>query len=414
MAVTTLPYMQSSATDGVPASTGTSGTTGSGAMTAAQAAAIQAAVQQAISQTGGNSTSATYGDNLEQDLSGTGAFDASQLSALDDSSFLDNLTSSSDGYQNVGGGNTSAFTSEGTSALDQALSQAATNDSPTAISQSAYGTPAQVASAQPLPYSAFGSIPQVSPTYTAPATASTVNDPLAYGGMDQSTINQYENAVQQSLDPTFAQQQSQLEQQEAASGIFNSSANSQNLTNLQGQQGATLAGAYAPIISSAQTGQQQALSQNAAAGNTTNLANAGAATTANTFNATAANDATAANAATQLGITQSDENNYNSFENTLLGLGATQGGNVYENYLSSLNPQAVTAGATSTLGQGATNATNAATNAGNNTNTGGLSSSIANVFSGLGNGGGSSSSGIGSFSDSDITAAAGDNEAALG
>lgn len=241
-------------------------------------------------------------------------------------------------------------------------------------SASSFGTPQQIAQAQPLPFSSFGSIPQIAPTYTTPAM-----NPDANPMMDQGMMNQYEAMVQRSLDPTFQAQQQAQDESLASRGIFNSTAAQDAQTQLQGTQSATLAGAYAPIIQTGMTGQQSAASQNANAANS-----------ANAFNATAANEATAGNAATQLGITQGDQSNYNAFEAALLGQGATQGGNVFQNYLSSFQPQGA---ALNTLGQGATTATNAATTAGAGVDSSGLSSAITNVFSGLGSGGGKATGG---------------------
>ena len=263
-----------------------------------------------------------------------------------------------------------------------------------------FGNPA---GAQPLPFSSFGSIPQISPTFTQPATIDpnvgapgTVNDPDANPMMNQGTINQYEQAVQQSLAPTFQQQQQAQDQAMAARGIFNSSAAQDAQTQLQGTQSATLAGAYAPIISSAQTGQQQAASQNAAQGTAADttgfnayeqnlLANQNAATGANTFNATAANQATAGNAATQLGIEQGDQSQYNAFEQALLGYGNQTGQSELGALLNSYSPTG-----SNILGAGATSAGNAASSALQNYNGSGLSNSISNVFSGLGNAGNNS------------------------
>ena len=287
-----------------------------------------------------------------------------------------------------------------TAPAGSAAPTAAPAASGSSLTNSMFGNPA---AAQPLPFSAFGSIPQISPTFTQPATIDpnvgapgTVNDPDANPMMNQGTINQYEQAVQQSLAPTFQQQQQAQDQAMAARGIFNSSAAQDAQTQLQGTQSATLAGAYAPIISSAQTGQQQAASQNAAQGTAADttgfnayeqnlLANQNAATGANTFNATAANQATAGNAATQLGIEQGDQSQYNAFEQALLGYGNQTGQSELGALLNSYSPTG-----SNILGAGATSAGNAASSALQNYNGSGLSNSISNVFSGLGNAGNNS------------------------
>ena len=293
----------------------------------------------------------------------------------------------------------------GTAATDPTAAASSGTAAPAAANP-LFGNPA---SAQPLPFSSFGSIPQISPTFTQPATidpgaAGTPNtaftgavlDPAAFGGMGQGMIDQYEAAIQQSLAPTFQQQQQAQDQAMAARGIFNSSAAQDAQTQLQGTQSATLAGAYAPIISSAQTGQQQAASQNAAQGTAADttgfnayeqnlLANQNAATGANTFNATAANQATAGNAATQLGIEQGDQSQYNAFEQALLGYGNQTGQSELGALLNSYSPTG-----SNILGAGATSAGNAASSALQNYNGSGLSNSISNVFSGLGNAGNNS------------------------
>ena len=225
--------------------------------------------------------------------------------------------------------------------------------------------------------------------------------------INQGTINQYEQAVQQSLAPTFQQQQAQ-DQAMAARGIFNSSAAQDAQTQLQGTQSATVAGAEAPVIAQQQGGQLAALSQNAGAGTAANsqnasalntsdltgfnayetnlLANQNAATGANTFNATAANQATAGNAATQLGVTQGDQSAYDAFEQALLGYGNQYGQAGFGAQLNSYSPTG-----SNILGAGATSAGNAASSALQNYNGSGLSNSISNVFAGLGNAGNSTS-----------------------
>lgn len=316
--------------------------------------------------------------------------------------------------------------------------------------------------AQPLPFSAFGSIPQIAPTFTAPATIdpnavgtapasavgpfgqmpnSTVADPGAMGaaGVDPNAAagfaNQFEQAVAKSLQPTFQSQQQAQDEAMAARGIFNSTAAQDQQTQLQEAQGATLAGAQAPIIqagfnaaeSNAQQNaaqQQQSLAASyaakVAAGQQTSaqeqaayaatyganvsgaeqtssqaqqsgltsynayeqalLANQAAANNANTYNATAANQATAGNAATQLGVTQGDQSNYNAFEQALLGYGNQLGQAGYGALLNSYSPTG-----SNILGAGASTAGNAAAGAAAGYNGSGLSNAISNVFAGLPN-----------------------------
>lgn len=133
-----------------------------------------------------------------------------------------------------------------------------TNTDPASVT----GNPQQIAGLAPKPIQDFGGTPQVAPTYADP------NQNPAY-------INAYEQLTQQSLEPYFQQQQMQLQESDAARGIQNTGAAGYLQGNLLGQQGATLAGAYAPIVQQGYGYTQQDIQGNQQAANQAATQNAG-------------------------------------------------------------------------------------------------------------------------------------------
>lgn len=202
------------------------------------------------------------------------------------------------------------------------------------------GTPyqpsaSQVAATAPLGLQSFGALGQVTPTYVNPANA-------------QNYYTQYANMLQQSMQPTFNQQDQALQAQIMGSGLQNSGAAPQLLNNLYGQQSSTLAGQDAPFLSQAFGYQQNADTANAAYGNQASLYNAGAYNTA-------------------LGGNQST---YNNYLNTLLGLGSGQSSGLLSQYLGTYEPSSEALGAFGSTATGAQNVygdvySNAATNQAN-------------------------------------------------
>lgn len=163
--------------------------------------------------------------------------------------------------------------------------------------------PGNIAATAPLPYQAFGSVAQVNPTYVDPANA-------------QGYYGQYAQLLQSAMDPYFAQQQQQLTSDLRARGIQNSGAAGYLEGNLLGQQGATLAGQEAPLLSQAFGYNQQADMANAGYGNAASLYNANA----------------------YSGAVDKNYSAYNNYLNELFGLGASNYGALQGAYLNSFGP----------------------------------------------------------------------------
>ena len=204
-----------------------------------------------------------------------------------------------------------------------------TNAATTASGGTASGLPtaSNVLGAAPQPLQAFGGIPQVNPTYADP------NQNLGYA-------QAYQQLMDQSLQPTFQAQDQSEQDQLAARGISSSGA-AQDLTNqLYQGQGATVAGANAPIVQQAYSNTQQDITGNVAS------ANAAANTNASYYN-----EALTGNA-----------NTYNNYLQTLEGQGYNTGNEELVAYLNSFNPSS---GVTSAY----------------NTATGGVTGAASNAFS---------------------------------
>ena len=203
----------------------------------------------------------------------------------------------------------------------------ATNAATTASGGTASGLPtaSNVLGAAPQPLQAFGGIPQVNPTYADP------NQNLGYA-------QAYQQLMDQSLQPTFQAQDQSEQDQLAARGISSSGA-AQDLTNqLYQGQGATVAGANAPIVQQAYSNTQQDIANNQGYANAASNTNAGYYNEALTGNA----------------------NTYNNYLQTLEGQGYNTGNEELVAYLNSFDPSS---GVTSAYNTATGGVTGAATNA---------------------------------------------------
>jgi hypothetical protein len=158
----------------------------------------------------------------------------------------------------------------------------------------------------PLPYQAFGAIPQINPYLVQP------------GDIGQF-LPGYSGAVNQAEQPFFQQQSDRLNQDLQSRGIFNSGAANAAQGNLLAQQYATTLGQSLPFA-------QQDI-----------MGNVGA-----------QNQANAANAATYGQITSGNQSLYNNFLNQLYGGNIGYGGGLLQSYLGSYDPSLYTG----LLGQG--------------------------------------------------------------
>jgi hypothetical protein len=195
-------------------------------------------------------------------------------------------------------------------------------------------TAAQVAALAPPSVTQFGALPSVDPTY---ANAATV-DP----NQNKQYIQQYEQLMQQSLQPTFAQQDQQLQDSNAARGISSSGAAGYLQGNLLGQQGATLAGADAPIVQQGYGYTQQDIAQNQANQQQVNVGNAAA-----------SNAADNTNAGYYAAAVGSNQSAYDQFLSQLYGTGAGLSGTEESAYLNSFGPNTGVQGDINTAEAGA-------------------------------------------------------------
>ena len=309
---------------------------------------------------------------------------------------------------------TKAATPAPAQTTNQLATAAATGDPSAAATQAATQnfapTAAQLASYQPATFSQFGTLPTVNAatynsssynptTYNAQNAQAATVDPASA----QQYLNQNENLLATANAPTFARQLESNNEQLAGRGIFNSGAAQQSQNDLEASQDAVIANAEQPLVSQAMANQQSDVTQNAGYQQQTGLANQDAQNTARSSNAAAYNAAGQYNAGNQqsanaanadatnlmnqynannyLNTTNTDESNYNNYQQYLLNSGLDTGNSLTGAYLNTYAPANSTA--LSTLGQGATNATNAYGNAQQSTGSGlaGASSAFGNALS---------------------------------
>lgn len=108
----------------------------------------------------------------------------------------------------------------------------------------------------------FGTLGYVNPSYVNPQQS-------------QQYMDQYEQLVSKGLQPTFQQEDQQLQDSNAARGISNSGAASYLQSDLLGEQAGVVAGAQAPIVSQGYGYTQQDLQGNQQAANAASFYNAG-------------------------------------------------------------------------------------------------------------------------------------------
>lgn len=166
----------------------------------------------------------------------------------------------------------------------------------------------QLSSFAPAPYSDFGAVPYITPTYMQAAQA----NPADQSGY----LRQFEQLLGSSLAPQYQHATQGLDQDLAARGIFNSGAGVQAHNDLDNQFFGTAAGAMEPLVS-----------QFAGYNQDTQMADLANRQGANQYNAGVANTATAANAGAYGNTVASDQSNYNAFLNQLMqyGMGISQG-----------------------------------------------------------------------------------------
>ncbi len=188
----------------------------------------------------------------------------------------------------------------------------------------------------PLPYQAFGAIPQVA-------------------GIDPGAIGQYlpgfASATAAAMEPQFKQQSDALNSDLASRGIFNSGAANASQGNLLSQQFGQVLGQSLPYAQQDVVGNQQ-----------TN----------------------AANAAMYGNITQGNQNLYNNWQNQLYGGNLGYGNQLAGGYMNTFDPS----GAGNLIGQGMGNASGAYQNAYNQGlgAAGPLGSAFTDIFSKWGGG----------------------------
>lgn len=190
-------------------------------------------------------------------------------------------------------------------------------------------SPGNIGATAPAPYQAFGSIPQIDPTYYSAALA----DPF----QQQQYLKQYDTLYTKGLQPFFNQQQLGLSQDLAARGISDSSAASYNMGNLEGQQAGQVAQGEAPMVSQAFGYTQQDV-----------LANQAATNAARQYGADAANQAALTNANFYNQAVTGNQAAYNWYLQQLYGSGANEQMALLSAYLNSFGPQT---GVTNAMGQ---------------------------------------------------------------
>lgn len=212
----------------------------------------------------------------------------------------------------------------------------------------------------PRPYTDFGGIPTITPTYMQPGQ---VGDTQMPGGMGL-----FESQLIAAMMPQFAAQRQGLDSEMASRGIFNSGAAQQASNDLSGQQAAAIANPLGALTQQGMGLYGEGVLQNAQLQQGANQYNAGAANTAN-----------ATNAAAYGSIVGNDQANYNAFLQQLMqgGMGLT--GTLLDSYLGSYGADPSVGGVLSQGLAGTSGAYSNALNAGQ-ANAGNL----ANIFGNAG------------------------------
>ena len=166
----------------------------------------------------------------------------------------------------------------------------------------------------PLPYQAFGAIPQITPQQIQPGDITNFLDP-------------YASAVGQGMQPLFQQQQEGLNSDLASRGIYNSGAANASQGNLLAQQ-------FGEVLQGALPYAQQDI----------------------TGNVNSQNQAIAANAAAYGNVAQGNQQTYNNWQQELFGANQQRGNTLQDAYLQSYAPN------NTLIGQGLNQAGNAYTN----------------------------------------------------
>jgi hypothetical protein len=272
-----------------------------------QIAAIQSAAQAGITGEQQHQTASQFeGQGIDNSLASSGLFDPSQLNAI-----AQGWNYGTNGQW--GNGPTSAI-SDFTGQIDSALQGANANQSSIAAmapsstspnAQAIAGTPATATTAATAPYNplqpAYLSQPAtlnattVQPQYASSAgyNAQTLNPQLTNSLGSGNTVNALVSANQ----PQFQQQDQQMMQMLATSGMAPSSTAGQTaFNNLSQQQLAGMDPSIAAAIQNSQSNQLNAGQYNTSALNSAGQYNAGNQQNANQYNATTGNTAAQNNA----------------------------------------------------------------------------------------------------------------------
>lgn len=253
---------------------------GLGQMSPQQQQALQQALSGAIGQMGGSGSYSQYGQDITQGLGSSGAFNPTELSALNASPWLAQLQGLGGGYTNAGGGNTAGFEQSGmsnlTSALQPALNTEASNGvmsqfQPSTTTPNAQATAAGYNPLQPQ----YLSTP---PTLNATTMQGQTLSPQLMGSLGSGATQQ---ALQNSVAPQYGQQDQQMMQMLATAGVAPSSTAGQTaFSNLAQGQLAGISPAMASAIQNSQANQLNAGQYNANSLNSSGQFNANAQNTA--------------------------------------------------------------------------------------------------------------------------------------
>jgi len=284
-----------------------------GQLSGAQQQAINQAISSGIQSIGSEGQYNTAGTTIQSQLANSGLFDPTELGAINTaiSPWLGNMGD----MQNAKGGNTGGFTSYLQNQINQNLNpvlsseENATTLSTPSISPNSPAMQALAGGYNPLQPNYLGAPPTLAGTY---GTASSYNPttynaatgnaatygPTTYNAsmIGQGLINQLSPAqtmslLNQSVAPQEQQQNQQLMQMLAASGIApGSTAGQTAYNNLAQQQLAGISPALASALQGAQGNILSAANTNVGALNTAGQYNAGSTQSANAGNAAAINN----------------------------------------------------------------------------------------------------------------------------
>ena len=299
-----------------------------GQLSGAQQQAINQAISSGIQSIGPDGQYNTAGTTIQGQLANSGLFDPTELGAINTaiSPWLGNMGD----MQNANGGNTGGFTSYLQNQINQNLNpvlsseENATTLSTPSISPNSPAMQALAGGYNPLQPNYLGAPPTLAGTYgTAAQYNPTTYNPsvIGQGLINQLTPEQTIAALNQSVAPQEQQQNQQLMQMLAASGISpGSTAGQTAYNNLAQQQLAGISPAIASAIQNSQGNLLNAAGTNIGALNSAGQYNAGAYNTGGQYNATNAQNMGLYNAG--VANTVSQQNLQNLLNTNLYNTGA--------------------------------------------------------------------------------------------